>query len=364
MTNPSPSTSTCTSTGTSSDDEWDEIRCPICMDHPHNAVRLNCSSINCRCFICDTSYRHSNCLDRFKRLSFQNNTVINTEEIMIHLKCPLCRGDVTGWTVNEEARQYMDKKSRDCSRDKCEFNGNYEELRSHARKKHPLNRPAEVEPSRQHQWRRLEQQQELGDVMSAIRSEIPGAVVVGDYAVEANEVSELDNVTAGNADGSGSWLTTLVLGPIMGSPIRSSLEESGEFLAEPTTAHPNRRRRRRYLWGEILLGLQYGDDNSGADPQSHDDGDVYDDDGRDDNTHVPRRRLDNEDSNAAHRSRPEEDYDDAQDTDDDYTDETDEDDDDDEDDADDEMNGDGDAGTDISRRWGAVFKFRSGLRLF
>lgn len=74
-----------------------------------------------------------------------------------------------GWTINEEARQNLDKKSRDCSRNKCEFHGNYEELKRHARKDHPFNRPAEVDPLRQHQWRRLEQQQELGDLMSAIR---------------------------------------------------------------------------------------------------------------------------------------------------------------------------------------------------
>ncbi|CAM8888907.1 unnamed protein product [Rhodiola kirilowii] len=51
--------------------ELDEALCPICMDHPHNAVLLLCSAHEkgCRSFICDTSYRHSNCLDRFKKLS-------------------------------------------------------------------------------------------------------------------------------------------------------------------------------------------------------------------------------------------------------------------------------------------------------
>ncbi|CAM8963266.1 unnamed protein product [Rhodiola kirilowii] len=50
--------------------ELDEASCPICMDHPHNAVLLLCSAHEkgCRSFICDTSYRHSNCLDRFKKL--------------------------------------------------------------------------------------------------------------------------------------------------------------------------------------------------------------------------------------------------------------------------------------------------------
>ncbi|KAM1234295.1 hypothetical protein ACFX13_003967 [Malus domestica] len=50
--------------------ELDAVSCPICMDHPHNAVLLLCSSHDkgCRSYICDTSYRHSNCLDRFKKL--------------------------------------------------------------------------------------------------------------------------------------------------------------------------------------------------------------------------------------------------------------------------------------------------------
>ncbi|KAF8388362.1 hypothetical protein HHK36_027028 [Tetracentron sinense] len=57
--------------------EWDEASCPICMEHPHNAVLLLCSSHDkgCRSYICDTSYRHSNCLDRFKkpRVDFRNS---------------------------------------------------------------------------------------------------------------------------------------------------------------------------------------------------------------------------------------------------------------------------------------------------
>ncbi|KAJ6415880.1 hypothetical protein OIU84_004630 [Salix udensis] len=47
--------------------EWEQIRCPICMEHPHNAVLLQCSSFGkgCRPYMCNTSYRHSNCLDQF-----------------------------------------------------------------------------------------------------------------------------------------------------------------------------------------------------------------------------------------------------------------------------------------------------------
>lgn len=52
-------------------EQWEEARCPVCMEHPHNAVLLLCSSHDkgCRPFMCDTSYRHSNCFDQFRKSS-------------------------------------------------------------------------------------------------------------------------------------------------------------------------------------------------------------------------------------------------------------------------------------------------------
>ncbi len=49
--------------------EWEEATCPICMEHPHNAVLLICASHDkgCRPYMCDTSYRHSNCLDQYRK---------------------------------------------------------------------------------------------------------------------------------------------------------------------------------------------------------------------------------------------------------------------------------------------------------
>ncbi|KAF9616590.1 hypothetical protein IFM89_030642 [Coptis chinensis] len=49
--------------------EWDNALCPICTDHPHNVVLLLCSSFDngCKPYIYDSSYRHSNCLARFKK---------------------------------------------------------------------------------------------------------------------------------------------------------------------------------------------------------------------------------------------------------------------------------------------------------
>lgn len=342
--------------------QWDEVLCPICMEHPHNAVVLICSSYEkgCRSYICDTSYRHSNCLDRFRNLKMNSgdnpsgstSTVLENVEAEIRhlsspymvdsasfprrsrtvtnlvehhgsysttnllppgldeysdttelrraqdrylasqvganvnfgeysghnvpvencLKCPLCRGDVLGWMIVKEARQYMDQKLRSCSRESCLFSGNYKELRKHARRIHPLTRPAEVDPSRQRAWRRLEHQQEYRDILSAIRSAMPGAIVLGDYVI--------DDEDSLSGDGSGSWWSnTLLLLHMIGEPV-------GTFSDLRTSRAWRTRRRssvRRYLWGENLLGPQDNDDwNS------------------DNDVHVPRRRR------RIERSRPDE----------------------------------------------------------
>ncbi|KAK4753937.1 hypothetical protein SAY87_002041 [Trapa incisa] len=63
--------------------EWEGARCPVCIEHPHNAVLLMCTSHDkgCRPYMCDTSYRHSNCLDQFRK-SFSANpsTIPSTPE--------------------------------------------------------------------------------------------------------------------------------------------------------------------------------------------------------------------------------------------------------------------------------------------
>ncbi|KAM0941965.1 putative transcription factor C2H2 family [Dioscorea sansibarensis] len=290
--------------------EWDEVSCSICMDHPHNAVLLICSSHEkgCQSYICDTSYRHSNCLDRFKqsRVNLQDNTshpefsvngnvdeqrfdqgnnglpVVLENNNDIHeqsglaeaqtderisreesgeqvkpdnLKCPLCRGTVMGWIIVKEARQYMDLKSRSCSRESCTFSGNYRELRRHARRVHPTTRPAEVDPSRQRAWRRMEHQREYGDIISAIRSAMPGAIVFGDYVLDGGEGLPLDRDTG---EGDGPWWTTFFLLRMISSPNGSLNGRRG--ITRPWRMH-HRSARRRYLWGENLLGLQDEDDD-------------------------------------------------------------------------------------------------------
>lgn len=308
--------------------EWDEISCPICMDHPHNAVLLICSSHNkgCRSYVCDTSYRHSNCLDRFKKLKEEEesadslsatglipenhhdpiNTLIEnshvtsslvdpdpvnrTHEDMSNLKCPLCRGSVFGWQVLEDARQYLNLKPRSCSRESCAFIGNYKELRRHARRVHPTVRPADIDPSRQRAWHNLEDQSEYNDIVSAIQSAVPGAVVVGDYMIESG-----DRVLGErNRSGEGSrLLSTLFLFQMIGS-----LDRGAEMRGGRSRMLSRHRRgsgtfsRRRYLWGENLLGLQ-GDDDDEVDDDNEEDDVPYvniSSDVGDNGPPIPRRR--------------------------------------------------------------------------
>ncbi|KAK9057421.1 hypothetical protein SSX86_022256 [Deinandra increscens subsp. villosa] len=295
--------------------EWDEISCPICMDHPHNAVLILCSSHSkgCRSFICDTSYRHSNCLDRFKKLvSKTSNSTTDppnlipandnpVEENGIHepveyvelaggpqdsdtsssksdscLKCPLCRGKVTGWEVVEEVRQYLNSKPRSCSQESCLFSGSYRELRRHARQAHPTARPSDVDPTRERAWRRLEHQREYGDIVSAIRSAMPGAAVFGDYAIENGDNTILgDNrgiiAERGSNDGHW-WRTAFFLFQVIGSMEQPPPDRRGDRRGVGRARVPARHRRRRLLWGETLLGLQ---DENDDDSDDSDNGDPF-----------------------------------------------------------------------------------------
>ncbi|XP_044493910.1 uncharacterized protein LOC123217166 isoform X2 [Mangifera indica] len=356
--------------------ELDEASCPICMDHPHNAVLLLCSSHEkgCRSFICDTSYRHSNCLDRFKKLreSSQSSVTLphsspinsynasNTSDVnlalrthviesnenrnpnrsihshvgfseqpgennhqnlgrhleihgegnlnlemgnseslherteledvdvdsslesSLNLTCPMCRGAIQGWEVVEEARKYLNLKKRSCSRESCSFVGSYQELRRHARRVHPTVHPSEVDPSRERAWRRLEHQREYGDIVSAIRASMPGAVVVGDYVIENGERLSAER-ESGTGEVNGPWWTAFFLFHMMGS-----VDSVGESRARSRAWTRHRRstgalsERRRFFWGENLLGLQ-DDDN--------DDDDLHIlSDAGEDGSPIPRRR--------------------------------------------------------------------------
>ncbi|KAE8703984.1 Small nuclear ribonucleoprotein family protein [Hibiscus syriacus] len=135
--------------------ELDEVSCPICMEHPHNAVLLLCSSHEKEGEgIVDTgeSFR--------RRVEFEEVDAGNTS--ISSLKCPFCGGKILGWEVVEEGRRHLNLKKRTCSKESCSYSGNYGELRRHARR----------------------HQRGYDDTVSAIRSAMPGAVVVGDYVIE------------------------------------------------------------------------------------------------------------------------------------------------------------------------------------
>lgn len=173
--------------------EWEEVRCPVCMDHPHNAVMLVCSSHEkgCRPFVCDTSYRHSNCLDQYRKASKESSKESGAAECAecqqpVKLSCPLCRGPVSHWTKDNDARKFMNSQARSCTMESCEFKGAYNQLRKHAREDHPAVRPTEVDPDRQRDWHRMEQQRDMGDLFSMLRSGISGR----EFGIGASEGEE------------------------------------------------------------------------------------------------------------------------------------------------------------------------------
>ncbi|KAL3532373.1 hypothetical protein ACH5RR_005894 [Cinchona calisaya] len=257
--------------------EWEEARCPVCMEHPHNAVLLLCASHEkgCRPFMCDTSYRHSNCFDQFRK-SFgeassatlpreeapllpshlDSASVISgspitdsvverreegtsmqavscEDEIKPKWMCPLCRQPINGWLVVDSARRFMNAKPRSCACETCEFSGTYRDLRKHARRDHPLVVPTETDPERQRSWRRLEQQWDLGDLLSTLQSSF------GEDMSEDSTLSFDD----------GRWLSIFFLVRILrpGSASRSSSWSGASRTRAQVTI---RRRPSRRLRGE------------------------------------------------------------------------------------------------------------------
>ncbi|KAK8930809.1 hypothetical protein KSP39_PZI016772 [Platanthera zijinensis] len=192
--------------------DWEEANCSVCMEFPHNAVLLLCSSHEkgCRPYMCGTSYRHSNCLDQFKKAytkvrALQHDSAVENaanlpKSEISELACPLCRGQVKGWTVVEPARQYLDNKRRSCMQDDCAYVGTYKELRKHVKSDHPCAKPREVDPEMEEKWRALEHERERQDVISTVMSSMPRSVVFGDYVIEmANSDADSED-EAGDGD--------------------------------------------------------------------------------------------------------------------------------------------------------------------
>ncbi|XP_021764546.1 uncharacterized protein LOC110729137 isoform X1 [Chenopodium quinoa] len=259
--------------------EWEDARCAVCMEHPHNAVLLICSAYDkgCRPYMCDTSYRHSNCLDQFRKSFTEDSTETLTEEgiqpavqssdivavetvvtsqdegksqgsvaeeiasmhkLQQKLVCPLCRGQISGWVVAESARDFMNAKIRSCACETCEFSGNYTDLRKHARVEHPLVRPSEADPERQRNWRRLERQRDIGDVLSTIQSS---------FMEDQDEDANLQMDERG-------WITIYFLFRVWrpSSSPRSSSSWSGTSRSRTRAQQGTRRRSSARLWGESL----------------------------------------------------------------------------------------------------------------
>ncbi|KAL0724320.1 hypothetical protein Bca4012_038919 [Brassica carinata] len=158
--------------------QWSGSTCPVCLESPHNAVLLLCSSYHkgCRPYMCATSTRFANCLDQYRK-SYGNSEQLN-------LLCPLCRGQVKGWTVVEDARVHFNSKRRTCMQEKCSFVGNFKKLKKHMKEKHPHAWPRAIDPALETKWKRLERERDRIDVISTIMSSTPGDVVLGDYVIE------------------------------------------------------------------------------------------------------------------------------------------------------------------------------------
>ncbi|CAA7025831.1 unnamed protein product [Microthlaspi erraticum] len=143
--------------------QWEEVRCVICMEPPHNAVLLHCSSSSkgCRPYMCDTSGRHSNCFKQYRKNSKNRLTPKS-------LNCPLCRGEVYETMKVKGARRFMNAKPRSCTVEDCDFSGTYTQLDNHLKTGHTGFTPPRVDPGRQAMWERMERESEYDEILSAL----------------------------------------------------------------------------------------------------------------------------------------------------------------------------------------------------
>lgn len=208
--------------------KWDDVICLICLNFPHNCVLLQCTSCEkgCRPFVCDTDHLHSNCLDRYKEAngwlsgskswSAVDNQQFQNSGPTSKPACPLCRGEVTGWTVVDRARKHFDVKKRCCEEEKCSFIGTYLELQKHAEVEHPHAFPSKVDPARKLDWENLQRSSELIDLLAMIHSEVPNGIILGDYVIEYEEDNSEDDVDDFHGD-EGNWWRSCILYQIFGS---------------------------------------------------------------------------------------------------------------------------------------------------
>ncbi|XP_051188026.1 uncharacterized protein [Lolium perenne] len=134
---------------------WKDAICPVCIECPHDAVLLLCSSHDkgCRPYVCGTDFLHSNCLEQLMESCRSPGSCDDPGSV--ELKCPLCRGEVKGYTLVEPAREQLNRNRRSCMQDGCSYIGSYRQLCKHTRKKHPSAKPRAVDPLQTYKWRRL-----------------------------------------------------------------------------------------------------------------------------------------------------------------------------------------------------------------
>ncbi|XP_009801715.1 uncharacterized protein LOC107778819 [Nicotiana tabacum] len=270
--------------------DWEDATCSVCMEYPHNAVLLLCSSHDkgCRPYMCGTSSRYSNCLDQYKKAytkltlphqtqSLQGSTDPSTvgsseKHGVTELACPLCRGQVKGWTVVKPARAYLNAKKRSCMHTDCSFNGSYKEMRKHVRAEHPCARPREVDPLLEQKWSRLERERERDDVISTVTSSMPGAVVFGDYVIErsnygfdSEDEEGFDADVVDRNEGVGLGINNNLMNVLLFLQAVGSTGNSG--------SNRSMRRHERYLNGTLdggVIGMEHNHSRGGFDYSDED----------------------------------------------------------------------------------------------
>ncbi|KAF8077155.1 hypothetical protein N665_1059s0003 [Sinapis alba] len=162
---------------------WEGITCPVCLEIHHHSVVLLCSSYykGCRPYMCATGNRFSNCLEQYKKNAYAKEEKSSKPA---ELLCPLCRGQVKGWTVVKDARKYLNSKKRTCMNDNYLFSGSYRQLKKHVKEVHQRAKPRAIDHVMEEKWKKLEVERERSDVISTLMSSTPGAMFFGDYVIE------------------------------------------------------------------------------------------------------------------------------------------------------------------------------------
>ncbi|KAH0897288.1 hypothetical protein HID58_046856 [Brassica napus] len=198
------------------------------------------------------------------KLKSTSHQPVNKSELG-NLTCPLCRGQVKGWTIVQPARDFLNLKQRICMQGNCVFAGSFRELRKHMKTDHPCAKPREVDPDVELNWRRLEIEQDRADVISTIRSMMPGATVFGDYVIETNNPNGSESGSEKGRDhhagfGRNLWSVIIMMHGLRALRNQTRLSDSDSndltthhgTIEEDTNGNSLASRMRRQ--GRVLLG--------------------------------------------------------------------------------------------------------------